>query len=301
MADYWNKKISIHHLYYALAICILCAICILVVLCSSRISDEAFQNFSFASTVVSIVLAVVSILFSIWTSRGINDSFGNLRGLKTDLQDEMSKISEVSLMEKKIDSDIDVYVGHDSINVTRLMKEAKHYIFLHAAYYPKYGVDEQGEILKEVLENNPKFKLKAIFSSSSADWTDEFAKILRPHFSKEAYIKALNHSKLLFEQLHETYGKRVQIIETELLPMFPILMIDNDLIVGFYSHSRIAAPYGLWIKIRNKKVISMYETLAVNGDDNANISDFTNEEKAIFRFVEEIYNGQKRGLFFEKI
>ena len=55
MADYWNKKISIHHLYYALSICTLCAICILVVLCSSRISDEAFQNFSFASTVVSIV------------------------------------------------------------------------------------------------------------------------------------------------------------------------------------------------------------------------------------------------------
>lgn len=108
MADYWNKKISIHHLYYALSICTLCAICILVVLCSSRISDEAFQNFSFASTVVSIVLAVVSILFSIWTSRGINDSFGNLRGLKTDLQDEMSKISDVSLIEKKFDSDIDV-------------------------------------------------------------------------------------------------------------------------------------------------------------------------------------------------
>ena len=155
MADYWNKKISIHHLYYALSICILCAICILVVLCSSRISDEAFQNFSFVSTVVSIVLAVVSILFSIWTSRGINDSFGNLRGLKTELQDEMSKISEESLKEKKFDSDIDVYVGHDSINVPQLMKEAKHYIFLHAAYYPKYGVDEQGEILKEVLENNP--------------------------------------------------------------------------------------------------------------------------------------------------
>ena len=38
----------------------------------------------------------------------------------------------------------------------------------------------------------------------------------------------------------------------------------------------------------------MYETLAINGGDNANISDFTNEEKAIFRFVEEIYNGLKR-------
>ena len=70
-------------------------------------------------------------------------------------------------------------------------------------------------------------------------------------------------------------------------------MIDNDLIIGFYSHSRIVAPHGLWIKIRNKKVISMYETLAVNGDDDANISDFTNEEKAIFRFVEEIYNTLK--------
>ena len=165
MADYWNKKISIHHLYYALLICILCAICILVVLCSSRISDEAFQNFSFASTVVSIVLAVVSILFSIWTSRGINDSFGNLRGLKTDLQDEMSKISDVSLIEKKFVSEIDVYVGHDSINVTRLMKEAKHYIFLHAAYYPKYGVDEQGEILKEVLENKNAFFKGSLYQS----------------------------------------------------------------------------------------------------------------------------------------
>ncbi len=293
MTDYWNKKISIHHLYYALSICILCAICLLVILCSSKISDEAFQNFSFASTVVSIVLAVVSILFSIWTSRGINDSFGNFRGLKTDLQDEMSKISEVSLTGKKFESDIEVYVGHDSVNVPRLMKEAKHYIFLHAAYYPKYGVDEQGVILKEVLDNNPKLKLKVVFSSSSAEWTSEFARILRPHFSKEAYVEALNHSKLLFEQLNEMHGKRVQIIETEQLPVFPILMIDNDLIIGFYSHSRIVAPHGLWIKIRNKKVISMYETLAVNGDDDANISDFTNEEKAIFRFVEEIYNTLK--------
>lgn len=197
------------------------------------------------------------------------------------------------MIEKKFDSDIEIYVGHDSVNVPRLMKEAKHYIFLHAAYYPKYGVDEQGEILKEVLENNPKLKLKAVFSSSSAEWAGEFARILRPHFSKESYVKALNQSKLLFEQLHEMYDKRVQIIETEQLPMFPILMIDNDLIVGFYSHSRIVAPHGLWIKIRNKKVISMYETLTVNGNDDANISDFTNEEKAIFRFVEEIYNSQR--------
>lgn len=108
----------------------------------------------------------------------------------------------------------------------------------------------------------------------------------------------MTHSKLLFEQLHETYGKRVQIIETEQLPMFPILMIDNDLIVGFYSHSQIAAPYGLWIKIRNKKVISMYETLAINGGDDANISDFTNEEKAIFRFVEDNILWSKKRLLF---
>lgn len=37
----------------------------------------------------------------------------------------------------------------------------------------------------------------------------------------------------------------------------------------------------------------MYETLAVNGDDNANISDFTNEVKPYLDSVEEIYNTQK--------
>ena len=80
---------------------------------------------------------------------------------------------------------------------------------------------------------------------------------------------------------------------TDKLPMFPIVMIDDYLIIGFYSHSKIIAPHGLWLKIKNKNVMTMYEKLKLQGNDNLDISQWTDEEKAIFRFVEEIYNAQQ--------
>lgn len=74
--------------------------------------------------------------------------------------------------------------------------------------------------------------------------------------------------------------------------MFPIIMIDDYLIIGFYSHSRVIAPHGLWLKIRNKNVTTMYEKMKLHGNENVDLSNFSNEEKAIYRFVEEIYNSQ---------
>ena len=173
------------------------------------------------------------------------------------------------------------------------MQNAKQYIFLHAAYYPKYGVDEQGEIIKQALEHNHQLKLSVTFSSTSKPWTGEFAKILRPHFTQSEYKKACGNSKVLFENLQKTYVEnRIRINETERLPMFPIIMIDDYLIIGFYSHSRVIAPHGLWLKIRNKNVTTMYEKMKLHGNENVDLSNFSNEEKAIYRFVEEIYNSQ---------
>ena len=143
------------------------------------------------------------------------------------------------------------------------------------------------------MEHNHQLKLSVTFSSTSKPWIGEFAKILRPHFTQSEYKKACDNSKVLFENLQKTYGeKRIRINETERLPMFPIIMIDDYLIIGFYSHSRVIAPHGLWLKIRNKNVTTMYEKMKLHGNENVDLSNFSNEEKAIYRFVEEIYNSQ---------
>ena len=36
----------------------------------------------------------------------------------------------------------------------------------------------------------------------------------------------------------------------------------------------------------------MYEKMKLHGNENVDLSNFSNEEKAIYRFVEEIYNSQ---------
>ena len=220
-------------------------------------------------------------------------SYHGIKGIKSDLEDEVSNLSKAISTTSSLESQIEAYVGHDSVNVAQLMQNAKQYIFLHAAYYPKYGVDEQGEIIKQALEHNHQLKLSVTFSSTSKPWTGEFAKILRPHFTQSEYKKARGNSKVLFENLQKTYGEnRIRINETERLPMFPIIMIDDYLVIGFYSHSKVIAPHGLWLKIRNKNVTTMYEKMKLHGNENVDLSNFSNEEKAIYRFVEEIYNSQ---------
>lgn len=52
------------------------------------------------------------------------------------------------------------------------------------------------------------------------------------------------------------------------------------------------APHGLWLKIRNKNVTTMYEKMKLHGNENVDLNNFSNEEKAIYRFVEEVYNSQ---------
>lgn len=286
-----KSEIKVYHLYYVIIIFII--IIIFIVTLWLKNDKEAFNSFSFASTLVSIVLAVVSIFFSIISSQRMNASYDKFKGLKTDIEEEVTKIYKMESLPNHFESDIEIFIGHDTVNVTRLMQNAKQYIFLHAAYYPKYGVDEQGEIIKQALEHNHQLKLSVTFSSTSKPWIGEFAKILRPHFTQSEYKKACDNSKVLFENLQKTYGEnRICINETERLPMFPIIMIDDYLIIGFYSHSRVIAPHGLWLKIRNKNVTTMYEKMKLHGNENVGLSNFSNEEKAIYRFVEEIYNSQ---------
>lgn len=290
MKQFWNKEIKLFHLVYVVIICILFITSFLVMLLAPKISNDAFQNFSFASTVVSIVLAIISIVFSMWYSRDLSRSFNKFSDLKTDIQDEVSRMSTVVLRDNTDESKITVFWGHDSVNVPMLIRNARHYLFFHAAYYPKYGIDEQGEIIKEVMGKSEHLQLKAIFIGSDLDWGDEFAKILRPHFDKQKYEQVKQESKKLFNELKQQYGdNRVQIIDSKKLPMYPIIMIDDTLVIGFYSHSRFIAPQGIWLTINNPKITYMYEQLILHEKDEIETFDFTNEEKAIFRFIEEIF------------
>ena len=76
--SFWTRKVSLWHIVYIVIICLIVNVFLLCII-PGRINDEAYQNFSFAATIVSIVLAVVSIVYSLQS--GLS-SIGQLNGIK---------------------------------------------------------------------------------------------------------------------------------------------------------------------------------------------------------------------------
>lgn len=89
-----SKKISIHHLYYVLIIGLLIIVGLILIV-PSRVSDTAFDNFSFASTITSIVLAVVSIVYSIQSGNISNIQLDSVRGIDTEIKKQLEGFSHI--------------------------------------------------------------------------------------------------------------------------------------------------------------------------------------------------------------
>ena len=82
------------HIRYVIFFCLLvCLFIILVAPC--HVSDEAFQNFSFAATITSIVLAVVSIVYSFYSSGGLTMSIGEMKQVEKELKEEIRNIPDL--------------------------------------------------------------------------------------------------------------------------------------------------------------------------------------------------------------
>ncbi len=82
------------HIRYIVFICLL--ICLFVILVApNHVNDEAFRNFSFAATITSIVLAVVSIVYSFYSSGGLTMSIGEMKQVEQDLEEEIRNIPDL--------------------------------------------------------------------------------------------------------------------------------------------------------------------------------------------------------------
>lgn len=178
------------------------------------------------------------------------------------------------------------YVTHDAVGVPALIREARHHIVLHAAYYPKYGFDNQGTDISKAMEKTPDLCLTAIFTDVNALWVDEFAVTLRDYFAKECkFSQHLDITKQHFVRLRNKFGtQRVHIYDTARLPLFPVILIDDTIIVGHYAHSTVIPPNGLWFTIKHPKIPHMYESLLAGSTPDCN----TPEESAILRYIEEL-------------
>lgn len=91
-----EKQVNKLHLIYGYAISGLLILSIVVcwiLSCQGLVSENAFQNFSFAASVVSIVLAVVSIVFTIYSGAGVSNSIDILQEAERKIESQVNALN----------------------------------------------------------------------------------------------------------------------------------------------------------------------------------------------------------------
>ncbi|MBO5361949.1 MAG: hypothetical protein J6A35_03235 [Paludibacteraceae bacterium] len=91
-----EKQINQLHLIYGYIITGIIIVSIIIcwiLSCEGIVSETAFQNFSFAASVVSIVLAVVSIVFTIYSGANVSNSVGVLQEAEKNIETQVEALN----------------------------------------------------------------------------------------------------------------------------------------------------------------------------------------------------------------
>lgn len=91
-----DKYVNKLHLIYGYTISSLFVLSIIVcwiLSCKGLVSENAFQNFSFAASIVSIVLAVVSIVYTIYSGAGVSNSIDILKEAEQNIKQQVDALN----------------------------------------------------------------------------------------------------------------------------------------------------------------------------------------------------------------
>lgn len=124
-----RKKIVRLHLVYWAIIFIFLAIFLLLI-APGRVNRHAFENFSFASTLVSIVLAVVSIVYSFRTKSNASENIAGIREIERNIDSKLQKfdslkneiVEEVKGITRPIEDDVSS-IRQGQVEASNQMKE----------------------------------------------------------------------------------------------------------------------------------------------------------------------------------
>lgn len=92
---------SYWHIIYCAIILVLLAIFLLLV-APGNINESAFSHFSFASTLISIVLAVVSIIYSLQSGLSNNSYKTRMDEIQNSIQERMKNLQAVEISLKSL-------------------------------------------------------------------------------------------------------------------------------------------------------------------------------------------------------
>lgn len=157
-----DKKVSVWHIIYIVLICtIFCLVVILIL--PGRICEEAYTNFSFAATITSIVLAVVSIVYSLQSGLSSVGQLNSIKDVEVSIKNELQKFSDIEGAIKKVIDPIETSMGEIKRTTTDIKNQTGE-ISKKMSEEVLWG-KQQGEMISEGRESN---------SAENANWPSMF-------------------------------------------------------------------------------------------------------------------------------
>lgn len=186
--SFCDKKVSVCHIVY---IALICAIfCLFVILmCPGKISEEAYTNFSFAATITSIVLAVVSIVYSLQSGLSSVGQLNSIKDVEVSIKNEVQKFSDIEGAIKKVIDPIEKSMGE----IKRTTTDIK---------------NQTGEISKKIFEESllekPQSEStsegKGYESAENANWPSMFYVIF--YMCQQSYEK---HKEMPYSEFRSRF------------------------------------------------------------------------------------------------
>lgn len=240
---------------------------------------------------ILFLLVSISVILSIVLIRKTNQ-------IKT-AQDKLSQQLTPSDLPTDVGELASFVVHHHELKTWERIKNAKREIILHAAYYPKYGIDsDYSNAFRSLMRNNLVVKITVVITDINAVWGTEFGKILRYEFDDiEPFKEGVNSSISFFKKLQSEYPNRITIRMSSRLPLMPMVIIDNDILVGHYCHAEIPAPNGFWMHLNSDKIEYMVGNFPQFTKEARKlyIDSLSDKEKAISRYIEDAFDAIEAG------
>lgn len=151
-----EKTVNRLHIVYCIVICLL--VVGMVILCwiltsKNAISEHAFDNFAFAATIVSIVLALVSIIYTIHSGAGVTNSIGILKNVEDNISGQLETLQGV---EQVIKDSICEEQQKIEVSIADIMKSHLSQLLASSSDFPRVERFENENTLEVIdLQNNP--------------------------------------------------------------------------------------------------------------------------------------------------
>jgi len=158
-------------------------------------------------------------------------------------------------------------------------------LFFHAALYANFARDQTMGAALETALARPGFTLLEVVSldvTARCSWRDEFFDVLRQGRFPGDLLAEFAVSRTFLDDLAARHPGKVRLYDSPALPLAPILLLRDRLLVGHYLHGPIPAPDGFWLAIEADvpRLLHRAEAGVPPGPDDG-------PARAAYRFVHE--------------